>query len=107
MCQIDQIGYRLFIPNSHFKITHMPSYYDISLRQRNGEQKVTTHLEIWTRVNNSATLSNHVSNTKLGIGWQRCKQTLADLVYFSEKIIKPEKFPMGKNLIDKKKRKSK
>ena len=26
----------LFIPNSHFKITHMPSYYNISLRQRNG-----------------------------------------------------------------------
>ena len=26
-------------------------------------------------------ISNHVSNPKLGIGWQPCKQTLADLVY--------------------------
>ena len=25
--------------NRHFKITHMPSYYYISLRQGNGEQK--------------------------------------------------------------------
>ena len=37
--EIDNFGERLFIPNSHFKITHMPSYYYISLRQRNGEQK--------------------------------------------------------------------
>ena len=26
-------------------------------------------------------VSNHVSNPKLEIGWQRCEQTLADLVY--------------------------
>ena len=29
-------------------------------------------------------VSNHVSNPKLGNGWQRCKQTSADLVYYQE-----------------------
>ena len=38
-CLIDKFAERLFIPNSHFKITHMPGYYYISLQQRNGEQK--------------------------------------------------------------------
>ena len=36
---IDKIGERFFIPSLHFKITHMPSYYFISLRLHNGEQK--------------------------------------------------------------------
>ena len=36
LCAIDKL--RLFIPNSHSEITHMPSYYYISLRQRDREQ---------------------------------------------------------------------
>ena len=45
---------------------------------------------------------NHVSNSKLGIGWQRCKQTLTDLVYYLKKkmdIVRLHSLPVARTAI--------
>ena len=45
---------------------------------------------------------NHVSNSKLGFGWQRCKQTLTDLVYYLKKrmdIVRLHSLPVARKAI--------
>ena len=84
---INKFGKRLFIINSHFKITHMPSYYYISL-QRVTENKSNYafrsvgHKRIMPQCSLPQTrtmLSFHVNNPKLGIWWQSKKHCQPNL----------------------------
>ena len=81
---INKFGERLFMPNLHFKITHMTSYYYVSLRQCSGEQKQLYNYENSLKKFRSALLISF--NT---VVWSFSKQMLP-----ARKLTGKSKFPL-------------